>query len=153
MIAAIIEDSLRPETFRTSRPMILATPVWVSPLLRINTAQTVITAGLLHPASASAGVTRPVIAVVPKDGLEDKLKSNIQEVLARNGQVYLFADERVDVMDMGGDCRVIRLPASEADVAPILFSVALQLLAYYVAVRKGTDVDQPRNLAKSVTVE
>ncbi len=95
----------------------------------------------------------PIIAVMPKDGLQDKLKSNLQEVLARNGQVYVFADERIDMDDLGAACHVIKLPAIDPEVAPILYSIPLQLLAYHVAVRKGTDVDQPRNLAKSVTVE
>ena len=65
----------------------------------------------------------------------------------------VFADERLDMSDLGNACHVIPMPAVDAEVAPILYSVPLQLLAYYVAVRKGTDVDQPRNLAKSVTVE
>ena len=95
----------------------------------------------------------PIIAVVPKDGLEEKLKSNLQEVLARNGRVYLFADERLDMDDLGDSCKLITVPSVDAELAPILFAVPMQLLSYYVAVRKGTDVDQPRNLAKSVTVE
>jgi glucosamine--fructose-6-phosphate aminotransferase (isomerizing) len=67
--------------------------------------------------------------------------------------VYLFADERLDMGDLGAACHVITMPAVDPEVAPILYSIPLQLLAYHVAVRKGTDVDQPRNLAKSVTVE
>jgi glucosamine--fructose-6-phosphate aminotransferase (isomerizing) len=95
----------------------------------------------------------PTIAVASLDGFEGKIKSNIQEILARGGKVYLFADERIDVSDLGENCRVMTIPAVEAELAPILFCIPLQLFSYYVAVRKGTDVDQPRNLAKSVTVE
>lgn len=95
----------------------------------------------------------PTIAIASMDGFEGKIKSNIQEILARGGKVFLFADERLDVSDLGEHCRVMKIPAVEAELAPILFSVPLQLFSYYVAVRKGTDVDQPRNLAKSVTVE
>ena len=95
----------------------------------------------------------PTIAIASMDGFEGKIKSNIQEVLARGGHVYLFADERLDVADLGANCKVMKIPAVEAELAPVLFSIPLQLFSYYVAVRKGTDVDQPRNLAKSVTVE
>jgi len=95
----------------------------------------------------------PTIAIASMDGYEGKIKSNIQEILARGGNVYLFADERLDVSDLGEDCFVMKLPAVEAELAPVLFSIPLQLFSYFVAVRKGTDVDQPRNLAKSVTVE
>jgi len=94
-----------------------------------------------------------VVAVACKDGYEDKIKSNLQEVLTRAGEVYLFADERLDVSDLGAHCRVITLPEVPAELAPILYVVPLQLFSYFVALRKGTDVDQPRNLAKSVTVE
>jgi glucosamine--fructose-6-phosphate aminotransferase (isomerizing) len=95
----------------------------------------------------------PTIAIASMDGFEGKIKSNIQEILARGGHVYLFADERLNVADLGENCKVMKIPAVEAELAPVLFSVPLQLFSYYVAVRKGTDVDQPRNLAKSVTVE
>ena len=95
----------------------------------------------------------PTIAIASMDGFEGKIKSNIQEVLARGGHVYLFADERLDVADLGANCKVMKIPAVEAELAPVLFAIPLQLFSYYVAVRKGTDVDQPRNLAKSVTVE
>ncbi|MDH5483796.1 MAG: glutamine--fructose-6-phosphate transaminase (isomerizing) [Gammaproteobacteria bacterium] len=108
---------------------------------------------LKHGPLALVDPLMPIIAVAPKDGLEDKLKSNLQEVLARKGEVYLFADERLDTSDLDGACHVIQVPAIAAEVAPILYAVALQLFSYFVAVRKGTDVDQPRNLAKSVTVE
>ena len=95
----------------------------------------------------------PTIAIASMDGFEGKIKSNIQEILARGGEVYLFAEERMDVSDLGEDCHVMKVPAVEAELAPVLFSVPLQLFSYFVAVHKGTDVDQPRNLAKSVTVE
>ncbi len=95
----------------------------------------------------------PTIAIACMDGYEGKIKSNIQEILARGGNVYLFADERLDVSGLGEGCKVLPLPAIDAELAPVLFAVPLQLFAYFVAVRKGTDVDQPRNLAKSVTVE
>ena len=95
----------------------------------------------------------PTIAIASMDGFEGKIKSNIQEILARGGKVYLFADERLDVADLGEQCHIMKIPAVEAELAPVLFAVLLQLFSYFVAVRKGTDVDQPRNLAKSVTVE
>jgi len=95
----------------------------------------------------------PTIAIASMDGYEGKIKSNIQEILARGGHVYLFADERLDVSDLGENCKVMSVPAVDANLAPVLFSIPLQLFSYFVAVRKGTDVDQPRNLAKSVTVE
>lgn len=108
---------------------------------------------LKHGPLALVDPQMPIIAVAPKDGMEDKLKSNLQEVLARSGEVYLFADERLNMSDLGEHCHVMTVPAVEPEVAPILFAIPLQLFSYYVALRKGTDVDQPRNLAKSVTVE
>jgi len=88
----------------------------------------------------------PTIAIASMDGFE-------VEILARGGEVYLFADERMDVTELGDKCHIMKIPAVEAELAPVLFAVPLQLFSYFVAVRKGTDVDQPRNLAKSVTVE
>lgn len=108
---------------------------------------------LKHGPLALVDPEMPIIAVAPKDGLEDKLMSNLQEVIARKGKVYLFADQRLNVASLGEQCQVMRIPEISAELAPILYAVALQLFSYYVAVRKGTDVDQPRNLAKSVTVE
>ncbi len=108
---------------------------------------------LKHGPLALVDPEMPIIAVAPKDGLEDKLKSNLMEVIARNGEVYLFADERLDVSELGDMCHVITVPPISAELAPLLYAIPLQLFSYYVAVRKGTDVDQPRNLAKSVTVE
>ena len=108
---------------------------------------------LKHGPIALIDQDMPTIAVISMDGYEGKIKSNIQEIMARGGKVYLFADERLDVDDLGEDCRVIKVPAVEAELAPVLFAIPLQLFSYFVAVHKGTDVDQPRNLAKSVTVE
>jgi len=108
---------------------------------------------LKHGPLALVDPEMPIIAVAPKDGMEDKLKSNLQEVLARNGEVYVFADERLDMSDLGENCHVMTVPEVSPEVAPILYAIPMQLFSYYVALRKGTDVDQPRNLAKSVTVE
>ena len=108
---------------------------------------------LKHGPIALIDQDMPTIAIASMDGFEGKIKSNIQEILARGGEVYLFADERLDVTDLGKNCHVMKIPAVDAELAPVLFAVPLQLFSYFVAVRKGTDVDQPRNLAKSVTVE
>ena len=94
----------------------------------------------------------PVVAVAPNDELLEKLKSNLQEVHARGGQLYVFADARV-AMDSVPGVNLLRVAETDEVVAPIVFTIPLQLLAYHVALIKGTDVDQPRNLAKSVTVE
>ena len=94
----------------------------------------------------------PVIAVAPNDVLLEKLKSNLEEVRARGGVLHVFAD--VDSgLESGAETIGIEVDAPDNAVAPIIFTIPLQLLAYHVAVLKGTDVDQPRNLAKSVTVE
>ena len=94
----------------------------------------------------------PVIVVAPNNDLLEKLKSNMEEVRARGGQLYVFADRNAKLLESDG---VKVLPVDEVPeiVAPILYTIPLQLLSYYVAIIKGTDVDQPRNLAKSVTVE
>ena len=94
----------------------------------------------------------PVIAVAPTDDLLDKLKSNLQEVRARGGMLYVFADEDAGFHDEDG-ITVIQMPKVPDSLAPMIYTIPLQLLAYHVALMKGTDVDQPRNLAKSVTVE
>ncbi len=94
----------------------------------------------------------PVIAVAPNDELLEKLKSNLEEVRARGGVLHVFADISSGFVSEP-DTIVIEVDAPENAVAPIIFTVPLQLLAYHVAILKGTDVDQPRNLAKSVTVE
>ena len=108
---------------------------------------------LKHGPLALVDENMPVIAVAPDDELLEKLKSNLQEVRARGGELYVFADPRVQFGDRVG-IHTMRMPAQIQDFqAPIIYTVPLQLLAYHVAVLKGTDVDQPRNLAKSVTVE
>ncbi len=94
----------------------------------------------------------PVISVAPNDDLLEKLKSNLQEVRARGGQLFVFADKEVGISPED-DIRVLELPYVHEALAPLLYTLPLQLLSYHVAVLKGTDVDQPRNLAKSVTVE
>jgi glucosamine--fructose-6-phosphate aminotransferase (isomerizing) len=95
----------------------------------------------------------PIITVAPNNDLLEKLKSNLQEVRARGGQLYVFADPSVH-FESGGGVTILHMPTHIEDFqAPILYTIPLQLLSYHVAVLKGTDVDQPRNLAKSVTVE
>ena len=94
----------------------------------------------------------PVVVVAPNNELVDKLKSNMQVVRARGGQLYLFADRKTGITSEPG-VKVIPVPHVDRLIAPIVYTIPLQLLAYHVAVLKGTDVDQPRNLAKSVTVE
>ncbi len=108
---------------------------------------------LKHGPLALVDEDMPVVAIAPDDELLEKLKSNLQEVRARGGELYVFADPRVQFGDRVG-IHTMRMPALIQDFqAPIIYTVPLQLLAYHVAVLKGTDVDQPRNLAKSVTVE
>jgi len=108
---------------------------------------------LKHGPLALVDEDMPVVAVAPDDELLEKLKSNLQEVRARGGELYVFADPRVQFGDSQG-IHTMHMPATIQDFqAPILYTIPLQLLAYHVAVLKGTDVDQPRNLAKSVTVE
>ncbi len=107
---------------------------------------------LKHGPLALVDDSMPVVVVAPNNQLLEKLKSNLQEVRARGGKLIVFADVDVGMISSNG---VIVLPVAptEDSIAPIIFSVPLQLLAYHVAVLKGTDIDQPRNLAKSVTVE
>jgi glucosamine--fructose-6-phosphate aminotransferase (isomerizing) len=107
---------------------------------------------LKHGPMALIDDLMPVVAVAPRDDLVDKLKSNLQEVHARGGIMHVFADESIGLVSENG-FDVFHMPSSADLVAPILYTVPLQLLAYHVAVLKGTDVDQPRNLAKAVTVE
>ena len=108
---------------------------------------------LKHGPLALVDEDMPVVTVAPDDRLLEKLKSNLQEVRARGGELYVFADPRVQFGDRVG-IHTMRMPALIQDFqAPVLYTIPLQLLAYHVAVLKGTDVDQPRNLAKSVTVE
>jgi glucosamine--fructose-6-phosphate aminotransferase (isomerizing) len=107
---------------------------------------------LKHGPLALVTKDMPVVTVAPKDGLIEKLKSNMQEVSARGGELYVFAD--VDSNIKSSDTiHVIRLPEHYGMLSPILHTVPLQLLAYHTALARGTDVDKPRNLAKSVTVE
>ncbi|MGQ9831979.1 MAG: glutamine--fructose-6-phosphate transaminase (isomerizing) [Thermochromatium sp.] len=94
----------------------------------------------------------PVVALVPNNALLAKLKSNLEEVRARGGQLVVFADFQVPLAAQEG-VTIVRLPETDDPIDPLIFAIPLQLLAYHVAVLKGTDVDQPRNLAKSVTVE
>ncbi len=107
---------------------------------------------LKHGPLALVTEEMPVVTIAPNDALLEKLKSNMQEVRARGGQLYVFAD--VDSRITSGDgVHVIRLPEHYGLLSPILHVAALQLLAYHTALARGTDVDKPRNLAKSVTVE
>ena len=107
---------------------------------------------LKHGPLALVDEKMPVIAVAPKNDWLEKVKSNLQEVRARGGKLYVFADAEAG-LDTGPGITVLDMPHVEETLAPIAYTVPLQLLAYHVAVAKGTDVDQPRNLAKSVTVE
>ena len=108
---------------------------------------------LKHGPLALVDDDMPVVTVAPNDALLEKLKSNLQEVRARGGELYVFADPNVD-FESGDGVHVLHMPVHISDFqAPILYTIPLQLLAYYAAVLKGTDIDQPRNLAKSVTVE
>lgn len=107
---------------------------------------------LKHGPLALVTKEMPVVTVAPKDALLEKLKSNMQEVRARGGELYVFADANSNISSSEG-VHVIRLPENYGPLSPILHTVALQLLAYHTALARGTDVDKPRNLAKSVTVE
>ena len=107
---------------------------------------------LKHGPLALVDEDMPVVAVAPNNSLLEKLQANLEEVRARGGKLFLFADSKAQVKP-GNDLELITLPDVPTVMAPIIYSIPLQLLAYYVACLKGTDVDQPRNLAKSVTVE
>jgi glucosamine--fructose-6-phosphate aminotransferase (isomerizing) len=107
---------------------------------------------LKHGPLALIDEEMPVIVVAPNNELLDKLKSNMQVVRARGGRLYVFADRATGLESEPG-ISVISMPHADRLIAPIVYTVPLQLLAYHVAVLKGTDIDQPRNLAKSVTVE
>ena len=107
---------------------------------------------LKHGPLALVDNDMPVVTVAPNNELLEKLKSNLQEVRARGGQLIVFADEKAG-MSNGEGTHVVNMPHIHDILSPILYTIPLQLLSYYVAVLKGTDVDQPRNLAKSVTVE
>ncbi len=107
---------------------------------------------LKHGPLALVDADMPVIAVAPNNDLLEKLKSNLQEVSARGGELFVFADEGA-AMPAAPNVTVMPVAPTDDCIAPIVFTIPLQLLSYHVAVLKGTDVDQPRNLAKSVTVE
>ena len=108
---------------------------------------------LKHGPLALVDEDMPVVAVAPNGPLLDKLKSNLQEVRARGGRLIVFADGAAGMDDMAHHGAMLRVESGGSFIAPAVFTVPLQLLAYHVAVLRGTDVDQPRNLAKSVTVE
>ena len=107
---------------------------------------------LKHGPLALVDADMPVISIAPNDQLLDKLKSNLKEVQARGGELYVFADKDSEIGASEG-VHILRLPEHYGELSPILHVVPLQLLSYHVALVKGTDVDKPRNLAKSVTVE
>jgi glucosamine--fructose-6-phosphate aminotransferase (isomerizing) len=107
---------------------------------------------LKHGPLALVDANMPVISVAPNDLLLDKLKSNLKEVQARGGELYVFADADSEIPESEG-VHILRLPEHYGELSPILHVIPLQLLSYHVALVKGTDVDKPRNLAKSVTVE
>ena len=107
---------------------------------------------LKHGPLALVDENMPIITVAPKNDLLEKLISNLEEVKARGGELFVFADESVNLHDLDNQ-HLLPLPTVPSCLEPIVYCVPLQLLSYHVAVLKGTDVDQPRNLAKSVTVE
>jgi len=108
---------------------------------------------LKHGPLALVDASMPVVVVAPNDVLLEKLKSNMQEVAARGGELYVFADAGSHIDASQDGLNLVRLPEHYGDLSPILHVVPLQLLAYHTARALGTDVDKPRNLAKSVTVE
>ena len=107
---------------------------------------------LKHGPLALVDDQMPVVAVAPNNDLLGKLQANLSTVSARGGKLYVFADESIGYKSEKS-CKVIHVPSCPDILAPIVFTIPLQLLAYHVAITKGTDVDHPRNLAKSVTVE
>jgi glucosamine--fructose-6-phosphate aminotransferase (isomerizing) len=107
---------------------------------------------LKHGPLALVDEEMPVIAVAPNNALLEKLKSNLHEVKARGGKLYVITDTSAEI-DSDADVELLRISPVNEYISPIVYTVPLQLLSYYVAVLKGADVDQPRNLAKSVTVE
>jgi len=107
---------------------------------------------LKHGPLALIDAEMPIVVVAPANDLVEKLKSNIEEVRARGGELYVFADEAAEISPQA-NMQVMAVPHCDDIIAPVLYTLPLQLLSYHVAIIKGTDVDQPRNLAKSVTVE
>ena len=116
-------------------------------------AQGIAAGELKHGPLALIDKDMPVIVSMPSNLLADKVKSNVQEVLARQGQVYLFTDVKDDLSAQCYKTILINIKNVPNYLAPILYTIPLQLLSYHTAIAKGTDVDKPRNLAKSVTVE
>ena len=108
---------------------------------------------LKHGPLALIDKNMPVIVLAPNDTLLSKLQSNIKEVEARGGELIIFTDSNLENFPQGKNITIINMPKAPPEIAPIIYTIPLQILAYGVAVLKGTDVDQPRNLAKSVTVE
>ena len=107
---------------------------------------------LKHGPLALVDENMPVVVVAPKDGLLDKVKANMQEVRARGGELFVFTDLDSD-FEPAEHVHIIRAPRHVGVLSPIVHTVPVQLLAYHTALARGTDVDKPRNLAKSVTVE
>lgn len=107
---------------------------------------------LKHGPLALVDKNMPIVAIAPRDELIEKLKSNLKEVEARGGELFVFAEDEESFADQPSTT-IIKMPQAHPVLAPVIYVLPLQLLSYYVAVYKGTDVDQPRNLAKSVTVE
>ena len=107
---------------------------------------------LKHGPLALIDSDMPVITVAPNNSLLEKLKSNMQEVSARGGQLIVFMDESL-ASTADDNVQIVKMPQVENEISPVVYTIPLQLLSYHVAILKGTDVDQPRNLAKSVTVE
>ena len=107
---------------------------------------------LKHGPLALVDENMPVIVIAPNDHLVEKLLGNVQEVNARGGRLFLFADHAINLAE-SKNINIIKMPTINPIIAPIIYNIPLQLFAYHVAVLLGNDVDQPRNLAKSVTVE
>ena len=137
-----------------TKEILLAIPYFAKKLKEISYihAEAYPAGELKHGPLALIDADMPVITVAPNNKLLDKLKSNIQEVSARGGQLIVFMDETL-VTTEDENVHIIKVPQIDNEVSPIIYTIPLQLLSYYVAILKGTDVDQPRNLAKSVTVE
>jgi glucosamine--fructose-6-phosphate aminotransferase (isomerizing) len=108
---------------------------------------------LKHGPLALIDSRMPVVTVAPNDHMLEKLKANMEEVSARDGQLIVFMDERLSSAVEAGNLKIIKVPQVENHLSPAVYNIPLQLLSYHVAALKGTDIDQPRNLAKSVTVE
>lgn len=108
---------------------------------------------LKHGPLSLVDINMPVIAIAPNNELIEKIKSNLHEVKSRGGILYIFTDKETGINQDHPHVHIIEMPTVDAILAPMIYTIPMQLLAYHVAVLKGTDVDQPRNLAKSVTVE